>query len=103
MAFDEPTMQTERGAYVAAATQPENGTAARRKSKWKWLKRILFGTIFFALIGWVVGSLLLRSWTAKPPAIPVDAAILQLKTQERDGKVWLGQSWVGRREGLLTV
>jgi hypothetical protein len=69
----------------------------------KWSTRIFLGTVIFALTGWLSGALLLRSWTARPPPIPANASILQLKAQEHDGKVWLGQSWVGRREGLLTV
>ncbi len=73
------------------------------KPKRKWLKRVAVGGVLLALGGWLTGALLLRSWTAKPPPIPANASILQLKTQERDGRIWLGESWVGRREGLLTV
>jgi isopenicillin-N N-acyltransferase-like protein len=69
----------------------------------KWLKRILLGAILLALVGWLTGALLLRSWTAKPPPLPADTTVMQLKPASRDGKVWLGKSWAGRREGLLTV
>src|SRR5882724_9763552 len=102
MVFDEPTIQTADGGALRNATQPAGGAAPGRPRR-RWLKRILLGAVIFALIGWVAGALLLRSWTAKPPAIPANAEILQQKIQEHDGKVWLGQSWVGRREGLLTV
>ena len=35
--------------------------------------------------------------------MPADTDILQLKSESRDGKVWLGQSWLGHRDGLLVV
>ena len=69
----------------------------------KWLKRILLGALVLVLTGWIVGAWLLRTWTAKPPPLPADTAILRLKPETRDGKTWLGKSWTGRREGLLVV
>ena len=69
----------------------------------KWLKRILLGMIALALAGWLVGAWLLRSWLAQPPTLPPDTSIMQLKPQQRDGKTWLGRSWVGHRDGLLVV
>ena len=45
----------------------------------KWLKRILLGTVLLALSGWLVGAWLLRRWTAKPPPLLRDVAILQLE------------------------
>lgn len=69
----------------------------------KWLKRILLGAIVITLVGWFVIASLLRHWTAKPPPLPHDVAILQLKPEARDGKVWLGKSWMSHREGLLVV
>jgi tetratricopeptide (TPR) repeat protein len=69
----------------------------------KWFKRILFGAVLFALIGWLGGVWLLRSWTAKPPPLPADTTILRLAPVPRGDKVWLGKSWAGRREGLLVV
>jgi predicted choloylglycine hydrolase len=70
----------------------------------KWLKRILFGVLALTLTGWLIGAWLLRSWTAKPPPLlPADTATTQLKPESRDGKVWLGKSWTGRREGLLVI
>lgn len=69
----------------------------------KWLKRILIGGLLFALIGGLWLSWLVRSSVAQPPPLPADTSILQLKPEQRDGKTWLGKSWVARREGLLTV
>jgi hypothetical protein len=104
MAFDPPGAQiADRGPVKTADTPAELAPKNRAKAKRKWPQRIFVGTVIFGLTGWLVGAILLRSWTATPPAIPANAAILQLKTQEHDGKVWLGQSWVARREGLLTV
>jgi hypothetical protein len=69
----------------------------------KWLQRILFGTVVLVLTGWLAGAWLLRKWTAKPPPLPSGTTILSLKPETRDGKVWLGQSWAGQREGLSVV
>ena len=69
----------------------------------KWLKRILLGAVVLALLGWLVGAWLLQRWTARPPALPSDKAILSLKPESRDGRVWLGKSWAGQREGLTVV
>jgi len=69
----------------------------------KWLKRILLVIVVVVLAGWLTGAWLVRHWTAKPPPLPSDTAILRLKPESRDGKVWLGKSWTGRREGLLVV
>lgn len=69
----------------------------------KWLKRILLGAVVLALVGWGAGAWLLHRWTAKPPPLPRDPAILSLKPEARDGKTWLGKSWAGRREGLTVV
>ncbi len=69
----------------------------------KWLKRILFGAILLGLIAWIAAVCLLRHWTAKPPPLPRDVAIMQLKPESHDGKTWLGKSWASRREGLLVV
>lgn len=69
----------------------------------KWLKRILLGTVVLLLAGWLMGAWLLQKWTARPPPLPSDTAIMALKPETRDGKVWLGRSWAGRREGLPVV
>src|ERR1051326_5876101 len=104
MIFDEPTVPaTDRSVLKSDEERAVAATPQRRKPKWKWFKRVALGTFVLALSGWVTGALLLRSWTAKPPPIPPNASILQLKTQGSDGRVWLGQSGVGHREGLLTV
>lgn len=69
----------------------------------KWLKRTLLGVVGLALAVWLVGSWLLDRWTAKPPALPADTSILSLRPETRDGRVWLGKSWTGQREGLTVV
>jgi hypothetical protein len=66
----------------------------------KWFKRIVACGIVLTLAGWLTGSWLLRSWTAKPPPLPPDTKILRCQAQERDGKLWLGRSWLSHREGL---
>jgi len=69
----------------------------------KWLKRILICGLFLVLAVWLFGPMLMRSWEAKPPPLPADTSIMQLKPETRDGKTWLGKSWVGQREGLTVI
>ncbi len=69
----------------------------------KWLKRGLLCCLVLAVAGWFIGRALLQSWAAKPPPIPPDATVLKLKPETRDGRVWLGKSWFGHREGLPVV
>ena len=69
----------------------------------KWLKRILIGGVLLTLVGGLWLSWLVRRSVAAPPPLPADTSILQLKPERHDGKTWLGKSWVGRRQGLLTV
>jgi tetratricopeptide (TPR) repeat protein len=69
----------------------------------KWLKRIFFSAIFLVLIGWLSVTLILQHCIAKPPPLPGDISIMSLKPEARDGKIWLGKSWVGQREGLTVI
>ena len=69
----------------------------------KWLKRFFVGGVALALAGSLMVWWLVQSSIAQPPPLPADTSILQLKPETHDGKTWLGKSWVGRREGLLTV
>src|SRR5690242_14352228 len=104
MAFDRSDTQIADSTALKTADVPATAAGTKRgRSKWKWPRRIFAGTVVCALTAWLLGGFLLRSWTARPPPIPANAAVLRLRTQEKDGKVWLGQSWVGHREGLLTV
>ena len=69
----------------------------------KWLKRFFIGGVLLAVAGSLMLWWLVKGSIAQPPPLPADTSILQLKSETRDGKTWLGKSWVGRREGLLTV
>ncbi|HEX3890110.1 MAG TPA: C45 family autoproteolytic acyltransferase/hydrolase [Verrucomicrobiae bacterium] len=69
----------------------------------KWLKRIFFSAIFFALTGWLAIFLILQHCIAKPPPLPADISITSLTPEARDGKIWIGKSWVGQREGLTVI
>lgn len=66
-------------------------------------KTVLIGVAVLALGGWLLGTGLMRSWTAKPPPLPADTSIMQRQRESRDGRTWLGESWMTRREGLLVV
>jgi isopenicillin-N N-acyltransferase-like protein len=103
MALDDPGTQIAEPGVLKAADEPSQIRTKSRGKLRKWPRRIALGTLIFALVAWLAGALLLRSWTATPPPIPANASILALKTNQLDGKLWLGQSWVGRRDGLLTV
>jgi isopenicillin-N N-acyltransferase-like protein len=69
----------------------------------KWLQRIFVSAIFIVLIGWLAIFLVLQHCIAKPPLLPADVSIMWLKPESRDGKIWLGKSWVGQREGLTVI
>src|SRR2546421_11131028 len=69
----------------------------------KWLQRIAIAAIILSLVIWIAGAWLLQRWTAKPPAMPHDTQITSLQPESRDGKIWLGKSWMGHRSGLLVV
>src|ERR1700722_18508106 len=69
----------------------------------KWLARLLLAAVILVIGGWGGGAILLRHWTAKPPPLPQDTSIILLKPEQRDGKVWLGKSWTGQRDGLRVV
>jgi len=69
----------------------------------RWLRRFLIALVILALGGWLVGTVMMHKWSAKPPPFPADVSIMQQKPQARDGRMWLGQSWVGTREGLLVA
>jgi hypothetical protein len=67
------------------------------------LKKTLVVLAILILGGWLAGRMLVRSWTAKPPPLPADQTILRATPEVRDGRTWLGQSWVGIREGLPVI
>src|SRR2546422_98551 len=82
--------------------RPKAGFVIRISSllrHWSFVIRVSLG---LALVGWLAGECLLRSWIAKPPPLPRNAfgAIRALKPLRRDGRVWLGKSWLGQRGGL---
>jgi len=65
--------------------------------------RISVSAIFLVLIVWLAITLILQHCIAKPPPLPADVSIMSLKPVARDGKIWLGKSWVGQREGLTVI
>jgi hypothetical protein len=69
----------------------------------RWLKRISLSLAGLILAVWLIGEWLLRNWIATPPPMPTDTSIMARQPQQRDGKTWLGESWVTRREGLLVI
>jgi len=48
-------------------------------------------------------AVILKHSIAKPPPMPADLSIMSLQPEARGGKIWLGKSWVGQREGLTVV
>ena len=67
------------------------------------LIKILSGVFLLALVVGLAGSWWMRSWIAQPPPLPADVAIMRQKPELRDGRRWLGQSWLARREGVFVV
>lgn len=87
-----------------AETPGRSDTSASSPRRLRWLKRIAIAALAFVLVGWIALEILLRQWTAKPPPLPADTAILQQQPQTNaSGRVTLGQSWTERREGLMVV
>lgn len=69
----------------------------------KWLKRLAAGAFLIFLFGSLAIFLAVRGSIAQPPPLPKDLSVLQLKTEARDGKTFLGKSWREEREGLPVV
>jgi isopenicillin-N N-acyltransferase-like protein len=87
-----------------AETPGRSDTSASSPRRLRWLKRIAIAALAFVLVGWIALEILLRQWTAKPPPLPPDTAILQQQPQTNaSGRVTLGQSWTERRDGLMVV
>ena len=69
----------------------------------KWRRRLLWVTgslVGLLLATWLGMVALMHLWVAKPPPLPVNTAITELTPESRDGRVYLGQSWFGKVEGL---
>ncbi len=69
----------------------------------KWLKRLAVSSAVLAVAGWAFHWWVMNRCVAQPPTLLENRLILKLKPETRDGKVWLGKSWAGRREGLPVV
>jgi isopenicillin-N N-acyltransferase like protein len=68
-----------------------------------WGKRLFYGVVLVALLGWLIAVVVVHESIAQPPPLPADVSVLQLKPEVRAGKTWLGKSWTGEREGLSVV
>jgi hypothetical protein len=69
----------------------------------KWLKRIALGAVIVLLAVAIAVLFAVRHSIAKPPPLPKDVSVLQLKPESRDGETVLGKSWRSEREGLPIV
>ena len=69
----------------------------------KWMRRLLWlagGGVVALLALWAVMLGLMSHWVAKPPALANPPAIVSLLPETRGDRVYLGQNWFGRRDGL---
>lgn len=69
----------------------------------KWRRRLLWfsGSVAGLLLAtWLGMVALMHLWVAKPPPLPANTEITKLTPESRDGRVYLGQSWFGKVEGL---
>ena len=66
-------------------------------------KRAVIGFVATSIVATVTFIWAKRSWIAEAPPIPTDTTILKQEPEERDGRVWLGRSWVGERGGLVVA
>jgi isopenicillin-N N-acyltransferase like protein len=73
------------------------------KRRTKWLKRFLISAGILALVALAASLWFAQSWNAPVPPLPADTNILSLRPEKRDGRVRLGKSWAGEREGLPVV
>src|SRR5262245_52520364 len=79
---------------------------ADNKPRQRWARRAGRITIALAVclvVSWGLGLWMLHRWEAKPPPLPADTSIRALKPEARDGRVYLGASWTGLREGLRVI
>ena len=71
--------------------------------KRKWLRRLLWlggGSVVALLVLWGVMLALMFCWVAKEPVLADTQAIVTQVPETRDDRVYLGQNWFGKREGL---
>jgi tetratricopeptide (TPR) repeat protein len=73
-------------------------------SRWrKWLRRLLWlggGFVVALLLLWGVMLALMYHWVAKEPVLTGQPAIVSEVPERRGDRVYLGQNWFGKREGL---
>lgn len=71
--------------------------------KRKWLRRLLWlggGFVVMVLLLWGVMLALMFRWVAKEPVLAETPAIVTQVPETRGDRVYLGQNWFGKREGL---
>ena len=69
MALDDPGIQIAEPGELKTADEPSKIAAKGRGSpKRKWAKRILVGTVFFTLTGWLLGAFLFAKLDRYPAA-----------------------------------
>jgi hypothetical protein len=67
------------------------------------MRRLLWlagGGVVALLALWAVMFGLMSHWVAKPPALANPPAIVSLLPETRGDRVYLGQNWFGKRDGL---
>lgn len=75
----------------------------RRSARGRWLRRLAWlcvGFTVFVLVLWGVLTALMLHWVAEPPPLPRNTSITQEAPTNRGDRVYVGRSWLGRREGL---
>lgn len=70
----------------------------------KVFKRLCIALLVLIPCLWIAAYVGIKTSIAKPPPLPPEAAAMQkLEPVERDGKIWLGRSWMQQRDGLPVV
>lgn len=67
----------------------------------KFIKRLFIALAVLGVVTWISFTVAVKLCIAKPPPVPPEAqALRQLAPVVRDGRTWLGNSWMENREGL---
>jgi isopenicillin-N N-acyltransferase like protein len=69
----------------------------------RWCLRLLVGLSILMLVAWLGLRWLMLGWVAPEPELAELPAIVDWQPEHRDGRVYLGKNWFGRRDGIQVL